>query len=241
MTQAKSFISIQCPEHQAQYIGILDTNCSAKKLGYCFERITKDNVGAQLPKTVRTMADYLKETSDFYNKCRQRAHNTDEPPSKFTDELSKKAERLERLSRHIENEKQKVKGRFEEVRKNILEVIHLKEKECIRLLEDEITGLSSLYTQCEELIAKGWPQISDLEARYPTSNVLEQRISRIANLDQLQAFVKGVAEDIQIENKFYGEYGLQGKIASLISHTQRVESSLPVLQGKLLDSSSEDL
>jgi len=188
------------------------------------------------------LTDYLNETSDFYNKCRQRAQNVGEPPLKFTDELSKKAERLESFSRHIEEEKQKVKGRFEEIKKYTLEMIDLKEKECIGLLEDEVSELSDLYMQWEELLVKEWPKSSDIEARYPTSDVLEQRMSRFVNLDQLQAFVKGVTEDIQSESQFGNEVdGLKRKVNSLISCARKVESSLPSLQGKLLESSSEDL
>jgi len=57
--------------------------------------------------------------------------------------------------------------------------------------------------------------------------------------------LKGVAEDVQIENLYCDEKnGLErrkAKTNSLISCAQRVESSLPALQGKLLDSSLEDL
>jgi len=188
------------------------------------------------------LTDYLNEPSDFYNKCRQRAQNLGEPPLKFTDELSKKAERLESFSRHIDEEKQKVKGRFEEIKRYTLEMIDLKEKECIRLLEDEVSELSDLYMQWEELLVKEWPKSSDIEARYPTSDVLEQRMSRFVNLDQLQAFVKGVTDDIQSESQFGNEVdGLKRKVNSLISCARKVESSLPSLQGKLLESSSEDL
>jgi len=159
--------------------------------------------------------------------------------------LAKKAERLDMLSKHIDKEKLKVKERFEDIRKSMLDIIALKEKECLKLLEDEISGLSDVYTQYEKLLVTGWLKSSDMEALYPTSDVLEQRISKIINLEQFEALMKEVAEDIDIE-KQYGDDkdGLEkrkDKIASLISHAQKVESSLPVLQGKLLDSSSEGL
>jgi len=243
MDQAKPLISIQCPEHKCQTIGILDINCSAKKLGYCYECMIESHTKDVLPKTMRTIADYLKDTSDFYSRCRQRVNNAGEAPAEYVEELAKKAERLEMLSKHVDKEKSKVKGRFDEIRKNVLEIIDLKEKECIRLLEEEVSGLSDLYTQYEKLLVTGWLKFSDIDAIYPTSDALEQRISKIVNLDQLQAFVKGVVEDTQIENLYCdGKDGLQRRkdmIDQLSSCFQKIESSLPEVKSQLLN--SEDL
>jgi len=245
MDQAKPLISIQCPEHKAQFIGTIDTDSNAKKLGYCYECILESHEKGTFPQKMRTPVKYLQETSDFYNKCRQRAHNAGDPPVEYINELAKKAERLEMLSKHIDQEKQKVTQRFEDIRKNMLAMIEVKEKECLKLLEDQISRLSDLYKQYEKLLATGWFKPSDLEAIYPTSDALEQKLSKIDNIDQLQTFLKGVAEDVQIENLYCDEKnGLErrkAKINFIINCAQRVESSLPAFQGKLLDSSLEGL
>jgi len=244
MTQTSSLISILCPEHQSQHIGALDIDSNAQKLGYCLECITRDFGGITLPKSIRAFPDYLKETSSFYAKCRQQVQDAGEPPGEYQDELSKKAERLENLSKHVEEEQQRVKNQFSKIRKNVLQLINLKEKECLNLLEKEISGLSEIYEQYENLLKTGWAKFSDdIEAIYPTADALQQRISRITNMDQLQAFVRGIAEDIQIENQWVGENeGLEKrkqKINHQINVFRRFESSFPELQGKLLN--SEDL
>jgi len=216
-----------------------------KKLGYCIECILESHDKGTFPQKTRTPAKYLQETSDFYNKCRQRAHNAGEPPAEYVNELAKKAERLEMLSKHIDKEKRKVKERFEDIRKSMLDIIDLKEKECLKLLEDEVLGLSDLYTEYEKLLATGWLKASDVEGVYPTSDALEQRLSKIANMEHVQAFVKEVTEDIQIENVYSDEKdGLRkrkDRIHHLISCPQKLESLLPDLQGMLMNSSSEDL
>jgi len=165
----------------------------------------------------------------------------DEPPPKYQEELSKKGERFEMFSRHINEGKQKVTRRFGDIRQNALELIALKENECIRLLDEELLSLSDAYRQYEKFLQLGWKKFSDhLEAIYPTVDVLQQRISRIVDMDQLQVFVKEVTEDAQIEGLYCnGEDGLErGKdeIHHLIDVFQKVESSLPQLEGKLLDS-----
>ena len=68
--------------------------------------------------------------------------NIGEPPANFLEELSKKGERLERFSKHIDQEKEKVKKSFEEIRKNVIQVIGQKEATCLELIDKEILDFS---------------------------------------------------------------------------------------------------
>jgi len=153
----------------------------------------------------------------------------------------KKGDRLETLSKHIDQEKQRVKERFEEIRKNVLEIIDSKEKECLKLLEDENTGFSDLYEQYEKLVITGWLKLSDkieTETIYPTAEVLEQKISRIGSLDRLEAFVKEITQDLEIKGQYCDEKDgpekRKQKMDHLIKCFHMAESTLPVLGGKLL-------
>jgi len=241
MTKVQPSCSIICPDHESKAIGILDTDPDAMKLGYCFECITKTHTTGSLPKTIRTFAEYVDETSDFYKKCRQRLEDAGEPPEEYDHELSKKGERLEKLRKHIEKETMKVKERFKEIRESILKMIDMKEKECLRLLEEGAEGLQDLYVQFEKLLKTGWIRFADdVEATFPSGDALGQKISRISSLDQLQALTREVNEDIQIKNSYSdGKNGLQkrkNEINRIISGFKKIESSLPEPQGKLLNS-----
>jgi len=241
MDQINPSISIPCPEHNSQSIGVLDTTSNAKKLGYCCLCLVESQTKGSFPQNIKSIQDFLKETFDFYERGRQRPRSMDEPPSEYQEELSKKGEHFEIFSRHINGGKQKVTTRFGEIRQNALELIALKENECIRLLDEELSSLSDAYRQYEKFLQLGWKKFSDhFEAIYPTVDVLQQRISRIVDMDQLQVFVKEVTEDAQIEGLYCnGEDGLErrkNEVCRLINVFQKAESSLPQLEGKLLDS-----
>jgi len=124
----------------------------------------------------------------------------------------------------------------------VLEMIDSKEKEYLRLLEEGTSGFSDIYEQYEKLLKTGWTKFSDdLEAIFPTGDVFEQRISRISNLEHLQGFMREVNEDMNLENLYSSEKaGLRKlEINNIISLFHKIETSLPRLQGKLLD--SEDI
>jgi len=230
-------ISIRCPQHPSYFIEALNLDPNTPKLGYCCGCIIESLTKRTLPQNLKTFEDYLKETSDFYDNCRQRVQNSGEPPVQYTEELSEKAERLEKLSKHVDSEKQKVKKKFDEIRKSVLEIIDTKEKECFGLLEAEISGLSELYTQCEKLLKTGWGKFGDdIEATYPTAETLKQKISRIGNMDQLEGFMKEVIEDVNFEN-LYGEDGLEKrkyKINYQMNCIQRFETCFPAIEDQLM-------
>jgi len=124
----------------------------------------------------------------------------------------------------------------------VLEMIDSKEKEYLRLLEEGTSGFSDIYEQYEKLLKTGWTRFSDdLEAIFPIGDVFEQRISRISNLEHLQGFMREVNQDMQLENLYSSKNASlrKGEINNIISTFQKIESYLPRLEGKLLD--SEDL
>ena len=192
MDQAKTSLSLRCPDHQSQFIGMLNVDPDAKKIAYCYECIERNNEDGIIIKTLKSLPSYLKESSGFYEKCRQRAQSVGEPPVNYIEELSKKGECLEKFSKYIDQEKDRVKKSFEEIRKNVIQIINQKEKECLDLLDKEVLGLSEAFLQFEKLLLKGWPKVSDSQATYPELDVFMQKISKIENIDQLQAFMAGV-------------------------------------------------
>jgi len=240
MEQAKLLLSLKCPQHKDQLIGVLDTNLASQKLGYCYDCIVENSMQGTVPKTIKSLDGYLKETSEFYEKCRQRAHIIGEPPVNYIEELSKKGERLERLSHHIDQEKDKVMKNFEEIRKNVIQIIDQKEQQCLELLDKEISGLSEVYLHLEKLLARGWPKLSEVEGMYPELEVLKQKISKIENTEQLQGFMAEVEEDIRRENVYSinGEYGQERRkreIDRLIQCLSLPENSLPKVNMEALN------
>ena len=97
---------------------------NAKKTGYCYECIAHNGRDGTPFETLKTVSTYLKDSSVFYEKCRQRAQTVGDPPAEFLEELSKKGELLDRMSKHIGQEKEKVRRGFEEIRKTVMKIIH---------------------------------------------------------------------------------------------------------------------
>jgi len=231
MEKAKRSLSLICPEHEMP-IGMLNTDPNAKKIGYCYECIDESDGTVNL----KSVASYLKDIASAFEACRQRA-SACEPPAEYLEELSKKGERLVRLSQHIDSEKDRVKKGFEEVRKKVTQVIDQKEKDYLERLDREITGLSELYLRFEKHIFTGRLRASDLQAMYPDLDVLKQRLSKVENIDQLQAFMVGIQEDIesQIDNNMEKEiYATREEIDILIGQLTIPESSFPKAESKLL-------
>ena len=222
--------SLQCPEHNTP-IGMLNIDPYAQKIGYCFECIEQSEKNGAPIKTLKTISSILSDCSGFYEKCRERARNTGEPPAKFLGELSKKGERLEKLSKHIDEEKDRVKKSFEEIRKIALQIVSEKEKECLESLDREVSDLSEAYQKLEKLISRGWPKPSDIQALYPELDALKQRIAKIENIDQLEGFMAEVQGDMKRErlltNHYENGWENNNEIKHLIGSLHTLESSLP--------------
>ena len=193
-------LSLRCPDHRAHVIGMLNVHPNANKIGYCYECIAEDDGDSTLCRTLKFVSNYLDDCSLFYEKCRQRTRNAGEPPADYIEELSKKEERLEKLSKHIAVEKDKVRTSFEEIRKTVIQIIDEKEEECLEVLDKEILGLSEAYLEYEKLLTMGWPKPSDIQSVFPETDALQQRMSQIESMDQLQAFIKETQEDIHIKS-----------------------------------------
>jgi len=204
MEQANLSLSLQCPDHGLA-IGMLSTDLNAKKIGYCDECIAENGEDATFLQTLKTVSNYLKDTSSFYEKCRQRVSHAGQPPANFLEELSKKEERLEKLSRHIDEEKDKIKKSFEEIRKNVMQIINKKEKEFLELLDKEISCLSGAYLWLEKIVTARWPEPSEIQNVYPDVGSLEQGMSKIQDMNQLQVFMQATQQDMQLKSS----WGLQ--------------------------------
>jgi len=235
MNQTKLSLSLQCPDHNV-VVGMLNIDPNAQKVGYCYGCIEESEKNGTAIQNLKSVSGYLNDCSSFYEKCRQRVVNAGEPPAEYIEKLSKQGERLEKLSKHIDEEKDKVKKTFEEIRKTVLRIVDQKEKECFELLDKEIWDLSEAHREFEKLLTIGWPKPSDLSNIYPDVDALRERVSKIDSLDQLRAFVAGIEKDVQTHDD---EHGIKKKIDDLIQGFSLPESNLPKIQGKIL--TSEDL
>jgi len=242
MNKVEPSLSLRCPTHEAHIIGMLDPKPNAEKIGYCYECIAENCGNGSLPQTLRTVSTYLKDSSAFYEKCRQRVKNIGEPPAKFVEELSKEGERRENFSQHINQEKDKVRKNFDKIRKIMNQIINEKEQECLELLEKEILGLSDAYNKYQKLFRMGWPNPSDIQNLYPGIDVLGQRASQIENMDQLRAFMTGIQQDVRIQDLYFVEedafFRIKKKMDGLICSFSIPDCSLPKIQGKLFNSES---
>jgi len=239
MDQTPLFCSIQCPDHQSEKIVFLNIDPNAQKLGHCNQCITKTYGGTTLPKTIKNFMEYVEETSSFNQKCQQNVQSAGTPPCEYLEMLEKEREQIDKLTEHVKEEKRKIEEIFDEIKKSAVSIIDLKKEEYLQLLNAEISSLSDLYRQSKKLITSSWStNFSHIEETYPTSETLKERMSQICDLDQLQAFVKGVSEDQRFENIYCDERdGLERrkqKINRFRTYCQNIGSSFPKLQGQLL-------
>jgi hypothetical protein len=240
MEKVKQSFSLQCPAHPAEKIGLLNVDHKAKKIGYCYDCLGESDEDGAVIKALKPVSSYLKDTSNFYEKCRQRAHNDGEPPAEFLEELSKKGERNDNFLQHIDQEKCRVEKSFNEIRRIVEQIINDKEKECFELLDKETSRLLEAYRDYENLFMIGWPKPSDIQNIFPGIDQLKERMSQIKSMDQLQAFMTGIQEDIKTQDFYFKEENglskIKTKMNDLIHGMSIPDCSLPKIQSQIFNS-----
>jgi len=197
-----SSLLVYCPDHEEQLIIMIDPDIQVGKSLYCCLCMMEKSSHNALPRTLNTIQDFLKNTSKFYQEAKSRAVCDKEAPAEYLDQLFKKAEHLEQLTKNLNIEKSRVREIFHDIRIYVKNYIDKREKECEDLLQHEIEEISQVYTHFEKTLKVGWPKPADLEIFYPDQDILAKRLSKLSQATALQQFVADIKADQKSDSGF---------------------------------------
>jgi len=240
------------PEHSDEIIIMIDRDPEAQKLLYCCLCMMEQSTRNLLPKTLTTFKAFINDTSQTYEKAKIKACKRGEAPPELADQLSKKAEFLEKLTNHLNQEKAKLNIAFDDIRESILSIIDQKQKNYIDMIDEELQAACDLFEKFERVLITGWPKTTDLPQIFPSIVDIEQRLTRVDDPSRLESIVGSFKEDIKFERMFSeedddGKQSRRAHLEELINNFKDIEANLPTLDltdlriGKLSDQLQEKL
>jgi hypothetical protein len=119
-------ISVNCALHPKETIARVDIELGAEKELYCVECLLNMTNPGRIGASLKPLSEFIEIAAKFYGQNRTSATGGSEAPSEYTDILSQKDEKIERVSVQIEEQKKRVQVTFEELREFINNIISKK-------------------------------------------------------------------------------------------------------------------
>jgi len=190
-------LQIPCPLHPFETIQRVAMDKNVEHHLYCLECVVqqKPRPGGA-PQTLRPIAELIDTASSFYNKKRKNIKLGEQIPNEIADILSDQNEKLEVLTKHIEEEKKRVSKIFDSLCEEFLTIIEEKKTQVLYKLDQQIFDLRFLNISFEKQLKKTYPTLEDIPTLYPTREDLIAKLAKITNAPQLTALVKSIKDDL---------------------------------------------
>ena len=163
---------------------------------YCLECILQNPIPTGVPPTLKTVNDLVNQVADYYAQCKESVKRTPEVPDQFTNVLVNQNEKLEELSKHIEEQKKHVEYSFDELSQNIMSFLDVKKKEYLNELDKQLFNLRYWYIYLDKQIKKTYPTPDEVNFLFPTKEELHSKLQKLTNITQLTALVINLKEDL---------------------------------------------
>jgi hypothetical protein len=189
-------ISIKCELHTKESIRRICLDPYCEKSVFCIECILGggDKVSEEHEQLV-SMEEFLSKAAKFYEDNMKRADKKEEPPSNLTAVFSLESEQLEKLSKHIEYQKERVDKITSELILRFSLICNQKRDEIHAALNKELHTFRYNYQYFEKTLKKHFPNGSE-EGLFPTKKELLEKIQKISSGGPLFAFVKDIKTDM---------------------------------------------
>lgn len=227
MENSKASARISCPIHPSEIIQRVDTDVSASQQLYCMECILQNEDSFFDRSKLKSIAELIDSAANHYQLNKDKAKLSSDVPSDYTECLSNQAESLERLSKHIEEEKKKVEFTFDIITKDFLRLIEDKKNEYLYSLDQQLFNLRYWYIFFDKQIKKAYPTAEDLPFLFPSKEELTGKLQKISNATQLMAFVRNLKEDLNEQKLLSIRTDQKTYLNTLKSELAKVESAKP--------------
>ena len=187
-----------CSIHIDQVIQFVNTSSYAKQDFYCANCFLEAMQGNEAPllNDIKTITDFIKAAANFYAQNQQPIKLDEQIPNEFTEIISQKAERLEKLNQHIEVEKDKIITIFDTISQSFNDFITEKKNEYLRILDNQIKNLNDWYISFDRHLKKAYPSQQDISLLFPSKDSLMNQFKDIIEMSQLTNLVRSLKEDL---------------------------------------------
>lgn len=205
----KLHIDITCSKHPSETVQRVSIDAHADKHLYCPECILQQEHDMTCSKPqFTTFNEFISSAAAFYLHQKDSA-TISSIPDEYSQAIVKKDHVLQDLTDHISVQKKKVESVFDEITKEVLAVITERKNDYLYTLDQQVLNLRHWYVFIEKQLKKSFPSQEDIPQLFPSKEDLEDRLSKISNIIQLQAFVRNIKEDIHEDEVNTGPNNLQ--------------------------------
>jgi len=209
MEGQKITVRIPCPIHTSEIIQRVAMDTQASQQLYCLECILSQEDAASLSPSLKTIPDLVETAAAFYAQNKNSIRMGEQVPPEYLDLLSGQAEKLEQLSKHIEDEKKKATHVFDTIMQDTVKMISEKKNEYLYELDQQLFNLRYWYIFFDKQLKKTYPTEEDIPFLFPSKEDLVTKLGKITNATQLMAFARNLKEDLN-EQKLGIGAGLEG-------------------------------
>jgi len=204
MDSKKISVNVFCPMHPSENVQRIDLNPLATQRLYCVECILNQDNPSMLQSKLKTITDFIGIASEFYASSQRNVKITESPPSDYQDLIAQQGEKLERLNHHVNQEKDRVEAYFAKILEELSDLLNQKKQIYLQALDQQLFKLQAWFISFEKQFRKTYPTAEDMTTLFPSRETLINRIQKITNCTQLEAFIKTIQEDLT-EQKLSGE------------------------------------
>jgi len=209
MESQKITVRINCPIHTSEIIQRVAMDPHTTQQLYCLECILSQEDAAALSPSLKTIPDLVETAAAFYAQNKNSIRVGEQVPFEYVDLLSGQAEKLEQLSKHIEDEKKKATHVFDTIMQDTVKMISEKKNEYLYELDQQLFNLRYWYIFFDKQIKKTYPTEEDIPFLFPSKEDLVNKLGKITNATQLMAFARNLKEDLNEQKLGIGS-GLEG-------------------------------
>jgi len=155
-------VQIPCPLHPNEFIQRANIEITSGQQLFCLECILSNEDAASLSSKLKTIPDLIDTAANFYARNKQSIDLGSQIPNEYLDLVGGQAEKLEKLSKHIEYEKKKVSDIFDTVMKDTVKMISEKKNEYLNNLDQQLFNLRYWYIFFDKQLKKGFPAEEDI-------------------------------------------------------------------------------
>lgn len=189
--QLKAF---RCNIHTSEQIQRVCLEPNVETSLRCIECILSNT--EKVPKdSIVTLKDFIEHATRQYETFRTISRLEESAPNNLIEFLSSENESVEKLSYHIEKEKEKVGEAFNNILQEFTLLCHSKKEEIFRQLDKQVLTLKLNYNYYKSKIDKYYNKDKEDELN-PDKETLVHRINNCHDTNEVEVLVKNIKDDI---------------------------------------------
>jgi len=231
-------VKIPCPIHTSEFIQRVNTDINAAQKLYCLECILQQEKKASfIPSNFKTIPELIELAANFYKVNKNLSSSHSQIPSEYVKLMSQRTENLEKLSQHIEEEKNKVIHVFNLISQDFLRVLTEKKNQCVNALDQQLANLHFRYIHFDKQLKKVYFSEENTSFLFPSKEELTKKLEEIANSNQLSVFVRNLTDDLNEQDK-QTEKNWKFEIETLSKNLTEIQDLTPSYEKGELDIAS---